>query len=200
MKIRILAVTVVVAIAGLLGWYMHPAPAETPAKQAAVANTPTKPSTPKPVLVAAPVLPPSSQIAQPVAVAKPNPAASATETPLTDPQPQSDLDACLTQSIKLLEARDLVGLVKTLMPPSDMQQMMQATGAASAEDLAAALRGRMPNLDKEMEDIIQAMHQVQGQVPELNTAGTRAVYNVDPPAGSNSKLTFVKVDGNWYME
>lgn len=202
MKTRILVVTVICVIAGLLGWLMNP-PADAPKLPETKASA--KSDAPKQAAVAVPVTPAKpAQVAAPIVAAvtvsanAPTPAKPAV-TSTAEPTPQSDLNALFTQTIPLLEAHDVVAVIKTLMPPDETKAMMEELHVSTVEDVAAALRLRMPDMDKRVDDMLQAMRAVQGTTPELNTDGTQATYKVDPPIGDNNDLRFVKIDGNWYL-
>jgi hypothetical protein len=203
MKTRLIVITVICIIAGLLGWFLNPPPADTP--KPAETKSPAKSEAPKVAVGAAPVAPVKpTQIAAPVAppaIVKPDAPASTKPAAVStaDPMPQSDLKGLFDQTIRLLEAHDIVAVIKTIMPPDETKSMMEQLHVSTPEELAAALRQQMPDLDKRADDMLQAMQAVQGMTPELSTDGNRATYKVDPPIGDNDELTFVKIDGNWYL-
>ncbi len=138
---------------------------------------------------------------QPPAPPPPKPApASRPERPLSaEAQAAGEVDALLIKSIRLLEAHDMVGIIKTIMLPEEQQALLLQTGSASPEDAVAALRQHMPEIDQEMEALLLTMRAVRGQTPQVSDGGLRASYRVDPPIGGNKELTFVKVDGTWYL-
>ncbi len=61
------------------------------------------------------------------------------------------------------------------------------------------MRQRRPDLDRQADDTLRALQSVRGHAPEMSLDGTHATYTVDPPIGDNKSLTFVKIDGNWYL-
>jgi len=203
MKTRFLIVTLVFVIAGGLGWYFSQPEEKPPAK---AAKAPAKAEATKPEVVIIPSPPTrSTQVVAPVVAATkpsvtPEPAATPAPADLRDPQPQSDLNSVFTQSIRLIQAGDMVGIIKTLMPPDEMKSMMQSTGASSPEDVVSLLRQRMPGIDAKMESLLQAMQQVQGQSPDISADGNSATYKIEPPVDNQNDLTFTKVDGNWYLK
>lgn len=202
MKTRIIVVAVVCAIAGLVAWYLNlPAPVAKPAE----VKTAEKIEAPKPApALAAPVRP--AQVAQPVV-------AAATPKPPTPPQPvdeifvaepKADLKVCVSTMVHFLETQDIVGLVKTAMPPDEINKMIQSGQASSVEDVAAHYQ-QMPDVSTKMSQLLQALQSVQGQEPEMSADGKHATYKVDPsvlPAdgpGNHGDIEFVQVDGFWYV-
>ena len=206
MKSRILLVVVVCALAVLLGLFMHhsagtiaptPAVAKVPAKAATatVSIPPTKtPEVAKPVLAAAPVNQNASSDKDSALIP-------------ADPQPQADLNAMLSQSIGLLQRHDMVGLFKTLTPPDQLEAMMRQMKVSTPDDLVQAIRANTQDLDKRANDLLESMEQIQGQTPVMSSDGNQATYQINVPAGyqvaspvgGTGSLTFVKVDGNWYL-
>ncbi len=207
MKFLRLFVGVVVLLgAGYAVWsFRAPAKSATPEPVANALAT-----TPKPIVpgiapprsaVAAPILPPVVVAAQSVSA----PAAAPAATGELEPQPQQDLDACIAQTLKILEAKDIPGLIKTLMPPDEIQKMIASGQAASVEDIAAQF-SQMPDLDERLAQLQQTLESVKDQTPEFNADGTQATYTpgassgvYNSPGGSSGTITFIKVDGNWYL-
>jgi hypothetical protein len=140
-----------------------------------------------------------------VAAAKVAPTPSNTASKF-DYQPQPDLNGCLDQTIKLLEAQDVLSLVKTLMPPDVLQRMIASGRVASMEDVAALYSAR-PDVNQVMGQLQQVLVSVKSQTPELNSDGTQASYKMDAsvsdykgPGEDNGNIVFVKVQGNWYLK
>jgi len=214
MKTRILVVAIVLAALATLGWYYLNQPAAEPAVKTADAPTPATVATPKPAAVAVPVAPPrAAQVAAPVvAAAKPGPtpavAAPAAETFVAEPQ--SDLKTCVATMAHFLETQDILSLVKTIMPPDAINQMIQSGQANSVEDIAEHYR-QMPDVADKMNQLLWSLQdvQAQNQEPELSADGASATYKIDQritgpgqppaPAGTPGTLTFVKVNGFWYL-
>ena len=128
---------VLLAVAYVLYQFSAPAddsaakPAEAPAPVAAPKPmAPAMVALPKPSVVA-PIVPPV------IAAAQPAPAVAATTPKAIDYQPQPDLNGCIDQTLQLLEAKDVLSLVKTLMPPDAIQRVIASGQAGSVEDIAA---------------------------------------------------------------
>ncbi len=204
MKTRLVAVLLLgCVLAGGLGWYLSqsrtedpvksPAEAKIPASLPALALTsiklPEKASTPV-VRVEAPVVAPAPVSSVP----------SASGPVANELQPQADLKSCVAQTITLLKARDLVGLVKTIMPPNEYQGMIDAGQGADPETVTAQIRAAIPTIEQDMTDLLQALQSVQGQDPEVNEDGTQAVYHLSAPIGQFKDITFVQQNGNWYFQ
>jgi hypothetical protein len=205
MKIRsVVALVVGCVLAGLAGWYLSQpkageATASAQGQTLSATTTPAPAQSPivLPVKVTAPVV----QVEAPVVAPAPIGAAPAEPAPAAnEPQRQSDLKSCIAQTITLLQARDLVGLVKTIMPPTEMQRMIDAGQATDPESIAAQVRADIPTIDQDMTDLLQALQSVQGQEPEMNADGTRAVYHLSAPIGRLNDVTFEQQDGKWYFQ
>jgi len=208
--LRLLVVVVVLLAGGYALWqFAGPSPAETSDQpmetKAAPAPTPApavKPATIAPPKAAGPVAPPVSAPAPKPVASVAQPAATTTKFDLKNPQPQADLNDCLEQSLQLLEAKDVLGLVKTLMPPQVLQQMIQAGQVASMED-AAVMYSSRADLQQRMSQLQTVMESAKGQTPEMNADGTEATFKGDPTANGPSRggdLVLVKVDGFWYLK
>jgi len=117
-----------------------------------------------------------------------------------EPQPQADLKSCVAQTIALLQARDLVGLVKTIMPPTEYQQMIDAGQASDPDTIAAQVRAKRPTIEQDMTDLLHALQSVQGQDPEMNKDDTQAVYHLATPIGVFNDITFIQQNGKWYFQ
>jgi len=202
MKTRIV-VGVVVIGAGLIAWLGWPAkapadsapkPAEAKAAAAIVQLAPA---------VAVPAMAPAKpQVEKPAVAAAPAGTAPASAAAINnDPQPQADLNACIQQSINLLQAHDIVGLIKTLMPPDALKREMDQGHATSAEDYAAQMLAKQPNVEQRISEMVQAMQSVQGQMPEMSEDGNKATYPTTTPNAKGSRdLVFVKQNGFWYLQ
>jgi len=211
MKTRLLVVLLLGCIlAGGLGWYFSQPKSTATANSADPATASTSVATPTPAQSPT-VLPtkapaPIVQVEKPVVAAAPvvAPVASTSADPAStpaanEPQPQADLKSCISQTITLLQARDVVGLVKTIMPPTAIQRMIDAGQATDPESIAAQERAQRPTIDQDMTDLLQALQSVQGQEPEMNKDGTQAVYHLPTPIGRFNDVTFQQQGGKWYL-
>ena len=210
MKYLRLLVVVVILLAGGYGLWQFAGPgpgdaAEKPAEgkgaPAAAPEAAVKPATIAPPKVAAPVVAPTKAApALAVAAVQPEVAASS-KFDLKHPQPQADLNDCLEQSLLLLQAKDVPGLVRTLMPPQALQRMIQNGRVASMDD-AVVMYSSIPDIQQQILQLQGAMETAKGETPELSEDGTQATYKVDSvPSGpaAGGTLGFVKVDGYWYL-
>jgi len=202
---RLFIIVVVLLGAGYAWWAMRaPKSAAAPARTAEISMSSTKmaapAATPPKPPVAAPIAPPvitaatRAEAAQPIAPNAP------------EPEPQADLNDCVARTLKLLEAKDVSGLVKTLMPPDEIQKMIASGRAASVEDIVAQF-SQIPNLDERFQQLRRTLEAVKDVKPEMNAGSTKATYEVDPsidgynsPGNRKNVLTFTKVGGYWYMD
>jgi len=187
------AATIVAALYFARGKVTEPA-----GKAAPPAPTPTTAAAPKPAAntgieppkMSAPI---AKAAAQPVVTeAKPAPGASS-DGPI---EPQGDVNACIAQTIKLIDAGDYLNLIKTLMPPDQLQRMANAGQSVSVEDIAAQMSSSSFTQQR-MQRLRDALESVKDQTPTLNGDGTQASFDV--PAGTYP-LTFTKIDGYWYLK
>jgi hypothetical protein len=190
---RLLVVFIVLLGGVFILWrFSAPSPMEEPVKPAAI---------PPPA--------PAPAVAPPVVVTAPTPPA---DLPIPNPQPQTDLSDCIDQTIKLLEDGDVLGLVKTMIPPASIQKMISVGVATSVEDIAAQYSAR-PDVRQMMRQLVQVLESIKGQTPVLDADGASATFKIDPslgyngpgssiyqgPGGPHENLTFTKVDGHWYL-
>lgn len=211
MKPRIFLIAAVGVIAGVLAWYMYSSTSGSALKSADAAKpapAAAKPVAPAPVVASA--VP--AQVAKPVVAAVPA-AAGATPGPSTEgvvfvAGPQSDLKTCVAATIHFLEGQDISSLVQTIMPPDAIKRMIDSGQATSIEDIANHYR-QMPDVASKMDQLLQGLRSVQDQAPAMNEDGTQATYKLDTAvtgpgkpdaqAGTPGNITFIKIDGNWYL-
>ena len=204
---RLLVVTVFLLAGGYALWSfsasdVSPTP-DTPA-EAKTAPLPAPSPAGKTATVEPPTMSPQviAPVTKPVVVAaQPATTTAASKFDLANPQPQADLNDCIDQSLKLLEAKDFVGLVKTLMP--QVLQILIDSGRASSMEDAAQKYSQGPNFEAAMGGLQRALESVKGQTPELNADGTQATFKMDYPSvvppirGATPILRFVKRGGYW---
>jgi len=205
---RILVIVIVLLGAGYAIWrFMGAGSAATTEKaaEAKPAAAPAAVAAVKPGGIEAPKMPAkvAAPTAAPAAVkADAATAVVASATDLSNPQPQADLNACIEQSIKLLEAKDILNLLKTLMPPDAFQQESANGRGFTYEDMAAQF-SQQPNFVEKMTQLQQALESVKGLTPELNADGTEATFKIDPAIGgpaSGGEMRFTRQAGNWYLK
>jgi hypothetical protein len=195
-------ILVLMLVLGAAWWFWH-SPAAPVASDKPLATKAPDAGAPKPAVstgIASPKIAPP--VAQPVTAAtKPSAATAAAPapTPTGDAQPQADLNDCIAQTIKLLEAKDMVGVIKTAMPPDALQKMIASGRVSSAEDVAAQLM-QDPNFEQRMTQMLQELHAIQGQTPEMNADGTEAKFPNLTAGGGPDNMTFTKIDGYWYIK
>jgi len=209
MKYLRLLVVFVVLVAGVYFLWQFSGPVATEAPTNTAQSSPLasvqKPAeaasaSQKPAMVAAGVEPPvvtaaiKAEAAQPIA-----PRAA-------EPDPQADLNDCIAQTLKMIEAKDVAGLVKTLMPPDEIQKMIASGRVASVEDIVTQF-SQMPNLNERFQQLQRTLEAVKDLKPEMNADSTKATYPIDPavdgynsPGDRKNVLTFTKVGGFWYMD
>jgi hypothetical protein len=191
-------------LAGVAGWYLSqskPVEATNPTAGAKALSTSAQSPIVLPVKAPAPVVQVAKPIvpAAPVVASAPAGTASNSAPAANEPQPQTDLKSCVSQMMALLQSRDLVALVKTVMPPTAQQRMIDSGQASDPETMAAQIRASIPTIDQDMTDMLQALQSVQGQEPEMNKDGTQAIYHLSTPIGRLNDIKFEQQDGKWYF-
>jgi RNA polymerase sigma factor (sigma-70 family) len=196
------AVVLLAAIPLFLIWY--------PANQVSGA-TPANSAAPAPTVAAsaaAVAKAPATSIAPPVVnatikavaaqpVVAPVPTVSAND----DPQPQTDLHACIVQAAKLMTTNNFVGFVKALMSPDDIQKMIASGQATSIEDFAAQSSAE-PGESQMMMEMGHWLEAIEDQSPEMNADGTQATFKMGPSVDKKAPpyVAFIKVNGYWYLD
>lgn len=203
MKTRHLLLGLVLcALAGVGIWYYvnppPPAAMDKPAPaKVAVAPTPVA----KPTTMEAPKRAPVAPAVAPVVAASAKPVAAA-KADLSIPEAKADLKECITQTIKLLEAKDVAALIKTLMPPPEVQRMIDSGRASSMDDIIAQFSQR-PDLNERMAEMQRMLESVKDLIPDIDADGQKATYHVDPSISGRpgrDTISFIQIDGNWYLQ
>jgi RNA polymerase sigma factor (sigma-70 family) len=167
----------------------------------APASAPVKPPAP-----AAPVLEPTTAAVVPTnpavvsAPAEPNPASSGPESP---DEVRADLAPIIADIISKLQAND-VSVISDHQPP-DLRAEENRAAAARGIDLASLPHVPIPMFQL----LIKELESIQNTNPELNKAGDKASYIIDPAImgnvrsgdeapGDPHRVLFQKVNGQWY--
>ena len=151
---------------------------------------------------------------------------SAHSTPQADadlePVDRSDLNASISDMLKLIEANDASGyrerytapsFVKTMQEHSmifqkEVEQYRAQQGIPPLpEETFEEARQKLMNMPLNFADsvLLNYLYIIKDQTPKLNADGTQAVFTIDPAtAASNSipanrlKVYFHKENGEWY--
>jgi hypothetical protein len=133
--------------------------------------------------------------------AVPPPVAESPPNPNADPQ--ADLKTALPDIVRLLREGDRVGAYKTYCPPDElnprdiqqMQELLMQSLAAAAQD-----PGLQQLMQKNQDEFSLAFEALEDQTPTYNDAGDEATYKFANPSEGEEPLTFVKIDGKWYIK
>jgi hypothetical protein len=214
----VVAVVLIAAIAAGAWYFMQPAtPAEKVADAPKAADTPApaattpppapapKPTPPAPAAVPAPA-PIAKPVMAPVAAPALTPAQSApaADTGTADSSnAQADLSTAIPDVARLFRAGDFDTLAKTYMPPDKYASMTPQQKAQVAMMAQMAQNPQAAPMFAAMADSIESL---KDQTPTYNDAKDEATYMLAPPAGlapagtPPQPVTFVKIDGKWYMK
>jgi len=212
---KLFKLVVLLVIAGIIvGWLIEAFDEPSPV-QAKVTRTPN-PTSGTSVLV-----PQANQIALP---AVPPVSAHSTQQVNADMQPvdHSDLNASISDMLKLLEANDSTNYRERYTAPSMVKTMQEHSVIFQKEvNQYRAQQGIPPLPEETLEEarqklmnmplsfaetyLLNYIYIIKDQTPKLNADGTQAVFTIDPAtAASNSiptnrlKVYFHKENGEWY--
>jgi len=204
MKPRSLVATVIAAalVGGAVWYFTQPAaPAPAPVKTAeapkAAAAAPVKPSTQIAPPIAPPVVAPAPKPTAAQPAANPDPAAAKTD-------PQAELNTAIDDIISLLQSGNMMALFEKYATPED-QAKMPPEEKAQMEQMMS-----QPGAQMMIQMMVSGIQSIKDQTPQMNAAGDEATYQMtmSPPAGmgpagrapQTEPMTFVKVDGKWYIK
>ncbi len=195
----VLAVIILLAIAGYVTIQLHiSGEASIPTASTVSFDRKASPTViASPVAkVAAPILGPAS----PSVTTETSPAAPSTPTLTNDPQ--SDLSTAIPDLINLIQTDQLRTAIRRYMPPSYFEQMPQAVQDQLEQQEQNLLAD--PNMAKQRQVAVSALQSMLNKAPDLNQAGDHATYHLDTdpnaPNHPPTVISFIKVDGRWYLE
>ena len=165
---------IVVCLLVSAAWFWWPVP---PPKDTAVVRL--RPAT-------APLAPPMAPQLSPPDETEP---AAASPPPVFDPQ--SDLKTAVPDLIRLATAGDFPTLLQNYMPPDALAGM-------SAEEKAATLQGIQA--EAQSTEGQQEMIFMLTAAPTYDATGNRATYTFPGSNPTRPSLTFVRLNGRWYIE
>jgi len=183
-------VTLSIALAICLAWWLFRAQPEPPAP-VAVAATPVAAPAPTPVIVQAPP-PQPVQVEAPVVppappqqvVLEPAPAAP------TLPDPRSAPDTALNDFLRIVDTGDYATAAETYaqIPPN-----------MTAAQFVAALQ-QSPNFPQLVQMVTDTTRAAQGVTPVFNDTGDIAVYNFQTPVDGQNSIRWRKINGQWFLD
>jgi len=200
-KAPLLALLVVVAII-CAWWFLRPnVPA---AEKTAAASTATKAETPK--LAAS-----STQVALPKAPPVPADPATVPADPSPDPNnPQADLKTAIPYIVNMLRLGDIFTLKTNFTAPNTVTpQQHQERGEQLVRSMTYIASSTDPKFRADMQKLDEAQikeyESFENQTPTYNSTGNEATYTYkdDPVLDGDDfihNVTFVKINGKWYMK
>lgn len=108
--------------------------------------------------------------------------------------PRAQLNTAIAEAIRVASAGDYATLYREFVPP----QMQASHPELTPEKYAALLKEA--EAKQAMDEFVSRLRSLQGQKPELDAEGTRAIFTLTPPVSGPPTLVFVKVNGLWYFE
>ncbi len=202
---RILTIVLIAAATVGIIWYFKQPGAAAPAQKAAEPSKPapaTPAAAPKSTVaqIAAPKAPP---VAIPNTVAKP---AASTAVAAAPGDAQTELTTALDDMANIIQSGNIMALFDKYASPDD-QAKMSPEERASLERQSSQMFSQ-PEGQQMLNVMATALQSLKDQAPELNATGDEATYQMTmtpPPSvgGGTTRtrpMTFVKVDGKWYIK
>jgi len=178
-------VTLLVVLAAVFVWWLLKPPAVS-AENPAQLQTPIKANAPTQVAqVELPKLPP--------ATAK-NDSTSSSDA-LTETNPRTKPNTAITDAIRLVEDKDMVGFVKAVFPPNILAKLPPAD---SIERLGQDMGS--PRIRDALLKDLAALKAIQDQTPILTDDGKTATFETHLDDPLRTEVILKKVDGLWYIE
>ncbi len=197
-----------VAIMGILLWWFT-RPTAAPPPRMTDAPMPVKAGAPEPMIKPLRIEKPSvAPVEDKPDSVKPasdsaNLPVESVDLPAEPVDTQAELKTAIPDIVRLLRAGDPVDAYKTYTPPNEfnaqaaqqMQELQLQAQATAVQD--PELRQLM---QKAQAEIVQAYEALEEQTPTLNATGDEATYMFAMPRTGIQPLTFVKIDGKWYIK
>ena len=187
--LAIAAITALVVAVGFC-WYAASTPPGT--NRTASAN----PAGTSPPAVAKPVV--SAPVAAPVTPLAAKPAASAAPAPASGPE--AELNSTMDEIIAVLQTGDEVTAFNRFIAPDFLASMPPDIKAGLEQSLKD--QQSTPEGKKTLQQMIAALQSMKAQAPDLNSASTRATYQVADPTDDGDfppVIHFQKTNGKWYV-
>ena len=108
--------------------------------------------------------------------------------PKTDPRER--LETAIPEAIRLIEAKELVALVKNFVAPEDLKKI---TRDSTIEEVAKKFEGKKAD---RLREALLAAKEVE---PTFDETGTTATYRFKMPVDGRTTITFTKVGKLWYI-
>lgn len=106
------------------------------------------------------------------------------------PDPREKLDTTIAETIRLIEAKDTVALIKFVLPPKELQRKLDKnTIDAVAKEIEPNLPGAL-----------KMLKQIQGTKPRMNKDETQAVYEFPEAVEGLKEVKFFKEEKFWYIK
>jgi hypothetical protein len=156
-------------------------------------------------------------------------AAPASTATASTADPQQDLKTAIPDLLRIVKGGDFKTLVQTYAAPAKRAALLSMFDPSSDPDfqkmppeaqamILQTMQGpeMKAQLNEMMQTLIAGLESIQDATPTYNDAGDKATYKVTLPPGStpagatppdsgpggkdSDDLTFVKVDGRWFMD
>ncbi len=107
------------------------------------------------------------------------------------PDPRESLDTAVPEAVRLLEAKDYEGLLKTFVAPKELEQIVEK---GDLKDLAKSFGGN------KAERLLKVLQAAKGLMPTYNDDQTLATYKLPEKIESKGEIRFQKIEKLWYIK
>lgn len=104
--------------------------------------------------------------------------------------PRESLDTAIAEGIRLLEAKEYEGFIKTFAVPEELKSI---TSKVPMEQLVEGFKSKGEHALSDLK-VIKALK------PEVSADGKTATYKADGEKGPKRTLVFTKIDKLWYVK
>ena len=105
------------------------------------------------------------------------------------PDPRESFETAIPEAIRLLEAKEVLTLIKQFVHPDDLKTLQDQ--GKTPEQLAERFT------EKKAERLLTVLKEIKDKKPELNEDGSQAMFKVDDKPGG--RILFHKSGKLWYI-
>jgi hypothetical protein len=110
----------------------------------------------------------------------------------TPPDPRREPATAIKEAIRLLEARDYLVFVKTVIRPSELEELLTKHGTLEEVAKEFAKNDRPAR-------ILDVLKAASTLTPTRNADGTGANYAFEKPVGGAKRLSMAKIGDYWFL-
>ncbi len=112
--------------------------------------------------------------------------------------PQADLSTTIPELIREIQSGDMATMMQNFMPPDEFAKLSDEQKATMAQQMQQAM-AQNPQMQQRMQSVLQALESIRGATPVLDATGEKATFTPMALPGNPPTMSFVKVNGRWYL-